>query len=338
MTKQKKTVLAFGEVMLRIALANYQTIEQTKEAKLNFTGTGLNVLSGVAHFGYHTQLLTQLPNNRVGTAAKSEMRKLGISDELIKEGGEHIGVYLLEQGFGNRASEVTYLDRRHSAFGQSQWQESEIIAAVSSTDIIHICGISLALTEQTKQAVFMLAMEGKRQGKKICFDFNFRPSIAGNQDLAALRADYEKVLHLSDIVIGGQRDLVELLQLDRDRQSNDFAVLSRYFVEKYQIEIFAGTTRVMNGHQRYLKGFVINRIEATETVEYPVYIFDRVGTGDAFASGVIASYIEGKTSQEMVDFATASAVLAHTTLGDSPVLSEYHINQFLENPTLDIIR
>lgn len=338
MAVKKKKILAFGEVMLRIAMANYQTLEQTKEAKLNFTGTGLNVLSGLAHFGYKTSLLTQLPANRLGVAAKGEIRRLGVSDELIKENGNHMGIYLLEQGFGNRASEVTYLDRLHSSFGQSSWSEAELQHAVEGMDMVHICGISLTLNEQTKKAALLLAKVAKQQGKEVCFDFNFRPSIAGDQEMRLLRKSYEMMLELSDIVIGGSRDLIELLGVREYCHTNDLGELCDYVIEHYNLSVFAGTSRVVKDNQRFIKGFLSDKQGFCQSQQFPVYIYDRVGTGDAFAAGIIASYLERKNNEEMIEFATASAVLAHTTLGDSPVLSVNHVTQFLENPYSDIIR
>lgn len=333
-----KKILAFGEVMLRIAMDNHQLLEQTKDARLNFTGTGLNVLSGVSHFGHETSLLTQLPANRLGEAAKAEIRKLGIADRLIKQDGNHMGIYILEQGFGNRPAEVTYLDRIHSSFGISQWTDLEIEEALSSHDLVHICGISLILTEQTRHVAFYLAEQAKKLGKLVCFDFNYRPSLNAHHDLAWVRKQYQQLLPYADIVIGAERDLVELLGIDQEIEGTDFDALCQAFIETYDISYFAGTFRTHRENQRYLKGFVYSKMGLSYSQEYPVYILDRVGTGDAYAAGIIVAALEGWTVTEMVEFATASSVLAHTTLGDSPIVTRKQVETFMSNQTIDIVR
>ena len=332
--EKKKRVLAFGEVMLRIAMDNYQMLEQTKDARLNFTGTGLNVLSGISHFGHDTVLLTQLPDNRLGEAAKAEIRKLGISDRYCKQAGNHLGIYILEQGFGNRPSEVTYLDRIHSSFGISQWSQAEMAAAVAEVDLVHICGISLVLTEETRQAAFTLAKLAKAQNKQVCFDFNYRPSLNTTNELAWVREQYEKILPFADIVIGGERDLRELLGLE----GADFQSLSANFIKEYQVAYFVGTNRSNRENQRYLTGFVVSRKGLYYSPEYPVYVFDRVGTGDAFAAGIITAVLEDWQEAAMVELATVSAVLSHTTLGDSPIVTRKQVELFIENQFIDIVR
>lgn len=334
----KKRVLAFGEVMLRIAMDNYQLLEQTKDARLNFTGTGLNVLSGISHFGHETGLLTQLPDNRLGEAAKAEIRKLGISDKLLKQAGNHMGIYILEQGFGNRPAEVTYLDRIHSSFGVSQWSEAELDQALADYDLVHICGISLILTEQTRQAAFRLAEQAKKLGKLVCFDFNYRPSLNTEHDSQWLREQYQRILPFADIVIGAKRDLTDLLELNREIDSEVFEDLSQHFIETYGIQYFVGTLRSHRDNQRYLTGLVYSRDGLAYSEEYPVYVFDRVGTGDAYAAGIIVGLLEGWPVSEMVEFATVSSVLAHTTLGDSPIVTRKQVELFIQNQTIDIIR
>ena len=334
----KKRVLAFGEVMLRIAMDNYQLLEQTKDARLNFTGTGLNVLSGVSHFGHKTSLLTQLPDNRLGEAAKAEMRKLGIADDLVKQAGHHMGIYILEQGFGNRPAEVTYLDRIHSSFGISRWSDLEIEDGLENHDLVHICGISLILTEETREAAFRIAEQAKTSGKLVCFDFNYRPSLNTEHDNQWLREQYQRILPFTDIVIGSKRDLIELLRLDQEVGSDNFEELCHFFTKTYQIDYFVGTERSRQDNQRYIRGLVYSQEQLVYSAEYPVYIFDRVGTGDAFAAGIIVAVLEGWPIAKMVEFATASSVLAHTTLGDSPMVTRKQVELFIENQTIDIMR
>ena len=68
-------IIAFGEVMMRLTPPHYKFIEQTDSVDLSFSGTGLNILSNLSRFGYDTSLVTSLPDNQVGRAASSYIRK-----------------------------------------------------------------------------------------------------------------------------------------------------------------------------------------------------------------------------------------------------------------------
>lgn len=86
-------IAAFGEVMLRFTPPEYLMLEQTEQLRMNFVGTGVNLLANLAHFQLETALITKLPANRLGEAGKAALRKLGISDQWVGEKGDHIGSF-----------------------------------------------------------------------------------------------------------------------------------------------------------------------------------------------------------------------------------------------------
>lgn len=88
-------IAAFGEVMLRFTPPEYLMLEQTEQLRMNFVGTGVNLLANLAHFQLETALITKLPANRLGEAGKAALRKLGISDQWVGEKGDHIGLSLI---------------------------------------------------------------------------------------------------------------------------------------------------------------------------------------------------------------------------------------------------
>ena len=59
-------ILAFGEVMLRYTVNDHKMLEQTDDMTVTTVGTGVNLLSSLAHFGYDTSILTVLPDNPIG--------------------------------------------------------------------------------------------------------------------------------------------------------------------------------------------------------------------------------------------------------------------------------
>ncbi|MBM6615286.1 sugar kinase [Desemzia sp. RIT804] len=327
-------ILAFGEVMMRLTPPEYKLIEQTTTVDLSFNGTGVNILSGLSHFGYQTSLLTQLPDNHVGKAAAGFVRKLGIDDSNIGYSGNHIGLYFLEMGYGNRPSEVTYLERLNSAFGVSTLADYDIEKIINEFDIIHICGITLSLGEGTREAATELAEKAHQSGKIVCFDFNFRPSLNKNHSHEWIKKQYERILPYCTVVFGGERDLKELLDFSGDTIEQ----LSQKFMEKYGVQYFSGSKRSKSNTGGHLSGFLHTSKGFSESPTYELKIFDRIGTGDAFAAGVITGIIEEWSATRTVNFAVCNAVLAHTTFGDSPLIEKDMVEKFMNNELNSVIR
>lgn len=334
-------IAAFGEIMMRLTPPEYLMLEQTKDLRLDFTGTGVNILSNLAHFGCQTSLLTNLPDNRLGEAAKASVRQLGIQDRWIGSSGDHIGSYFAEMGFGPRPTQVTYQNRRSSSFGVSNASSYEFDAFLEETDLVHICGISLSLTEETRDAAFTLAKKASNSGKKVCFDFNFRPSLNTDHGVAFMKEQYEKILPYCDLVFGSQRDLTDLLGMKLDESldsSKQFEELVQRFMLEYQITHFAGTVRHGKGDKHYLSGFLFDSENYVQAAPREIINLDRIGAGDAYAAGVLLGVIEEWSLLEIVEFATANGVLAHTIQGDIPLTTRKQVRHIMEQPTVDLIR
>lgn len=328
-------IVAFGEVMMRMMSPQYKTLTQVHTLEFLFTGTGMNVLSGLYQMGHEVYLVTRLPDHRVGKAASGEIRKLGIKDDYICYGGDHIGIYFLEQGIGNRASQITYLNRKDSSFCQSQISDYDL-TCLDGKDALHICGISLAISSHLRDVVFAFVLEAKKRGMKVIFDCNFRSSL-WSEDKSQVKEIYEKILYLSDIVFAGYKDATLLLQIEAPQNLSDDEKLKnvlQIMCDKYQIETLFGTIR----GEDQLRGYMVHCSNMIITPPMKLTIYDRVGGGDGFAAGAIHGYFSQMEPQQLIQYALTSGVLAHTTYGDSPILTQEDIQDYLDNGTGDIKR
>ena len=327
---------AFGEVMLRLSPPEYLLLDQTNELRMDYTGTGVNIMANLAQFGYETSLVTVLPENRLGQVAKSAIAKYGIKTDLLTFAHHHIGSYFAENGYGARPTQVTYQNRHHSSFGVSNQTAYDFEKVIASADLIQICGISLSLTDNTRDAAHTLARKAAASGKKVCFDFNFRPSLNTEPNkLAFMKEQYEAILPYCDIVFGSVRDLTDLLQLE---QTDTEEELILQFMETYQIDWFAGTKRFSEKTQKQQQGFLYSREEHVVSKKHELTILDRIGAGDAYAAGILTGYAESWHLKETVEFAAMNAVLAHTIHGDVPLTTKEQVFTILENPGIDLIR
>lgn len=331
---------AFGEVMLRLSPLEYKLLEQTHTLRMDYTGTGVNILANLAHFDLETTMLTSLPDNRLGNAAQASLRGYGIKTEYICKHHDHIGSYFAEVGYGSRPTYVTYQNRLESSFGVSGPDVYQIESFLDSVDIVHICGISLSLTNETCLSALKIAKRAYEKQKKVCFDFNFRPSLNKEEDkLTLLKQRYEEILPYCHIVFGSIRDLTDLLQLsERPESENEEFEIIQKFLNLYGVEWFSGTKRQAEKGQSMIRGelHVLNDVYRTQL--NPVTSLDRIGAGDAYAAGIILGYVEQWSIKDTSEFAITNSVLAHTISGDVPLTTREQVLQSLKEPKTDLIR
>lgn len=318
---------AYGEVMMRLTPPEYKLITQTDTVDLSYTGTGVNLLSGLAQFGHTATLLSALPNNQVGHAAAGALRRLQIETNAITFAHHHLGLYFLERGYHPRPSQVTYLNRLDSAFCRTTMSETTIKNWLQSLDAVHICGISLFLTTATRETALAIAEQAANANIPVFFDFNYRPSLNETTPSAIIKEAYEQILPYCSVVFGSKRDLTASLGLVGDD-------VIEQCIHRYELKAFCGTIKTAET----LQGFIRTVDTTILSVVSVVPTFDRIGTGDAFCAGVIDGFLEQKSLQETVDFATAAAVLAHTTFGDSSLLSRAFITRFMSANCPPVIR
>ncbi|WP_099300695.1 sugar kinase [Bacillus sp. Marseille-P3800] len=333
------TILSFGEVMMRLEPPDYRTLAQSDQLSYSFSGTGMNVLSGLSQFGHSTALLTVLPENNLGRAASSAIRSLGIQTNALAFKGDYLGMYILERGFGQRASEVTYSNRIESSFCQSNLADYATDCFDDATHI-HFCGISLAVSTHTREMTLTMAKRAKAAGLTISFDCNYRAKLwKGGYEEA--KPAYEDMLSLADIVFMNEQDARLILGLETQRLSRSEQVeeLLPQVAKLYSISFIAGTLRnSLTTHEQTIQGFLVDENQALFSNVQTLTILDRIGGGDGFVSGMLHGLFSKKDYQAMIEFATAAGVLAHTTYGDSPRSTRQQVERFLRSPLQDLER
>lgn len=336
-----KHIAAYGEIMMRLEVPDNLLLRQAENLKYSFTGTGVNVTGLLSQFGYDTSLISAVPENSIGTAAIGAIRRLGIHSDFIIKNNDNLGMYFLEQGFGNRPSNVTYTNRQQSSFNTTDISEYDIVQSMKGVDVLHICGISLAMNNLTQNNILTIVKVAKEQGIKIVFDCNFRPSLWGENGNQRAKPYYETILREADIVIMSEKDAINTLNLTTTKESKEEQLEELLLVvaEKFNIDIIAGTIRTIQGsNQNNIKGYLFKNGTMYYSEDFEVNILDRIGTGDAYTCGVIHGELSNMDPQEMVTFSTAACVLAHTISGDTPLFDTDDIIKIVNEEKNDIER
>ncbi|MGN8644757.1 sugar kinase [Gracilibacillus sp. HCP3S3_G5_1] len=336
-----KRIAAFGEVMMRLQVPGYELLTQANSLQYSFSGTGVNIAGSIKSLGYKSALITTIPDNPLGDAAISHIQKLGISTDYIIRSGKYLGMYFLENGLGARPSRVTYSNRLESSFNTANMSNYPFQHIAEEIDLLHLCGITLAMNENVRRQMVRLANVVKERGGTVLFDCNYRPSLWGNNGHTIAKPHYDTLLQIADIVIMNEKDAVFTLNYpsshqDREKQLEE---LLPKVAEDYQIAMIAGTHRTLHPDaSQSIKGFLYQYGNFHYAQQEKFHVLDRIGAGDAFAAGIIHGKLEGYPPEQTVQFATASCMLAHTISGDTPLSTKQEILQAVNSEISDVIR
>lgn len=341
MADPAKKIAAFGEVMMRLQVPGYELLAQADTLKYSFSGTGVNVVSALARLGHAGYLITTLPTNPLGDAAAAHLRKLGIAQDFVRRDGKYIGLYFLENGFGVRPGRVTYMNRLESSFNTAPAGAYDWEGIAEGLDAVAFCGIALAMNDTVRGHMAELARAVKRKGGRIVFDCNYRPSLWGEDGYTKAKPHYIEMLGLADLVLMNEKDAIHILGMRTEQtvRRDQLTGLIPVVADTYGLSAVAGTHRSVVGDGKHtLQGFLYkNRaFSFSKTLTFAVY--DRIGAGDAFTSGIVHGELTGMTSEWTVEFAAAAAMLAHTVQGDTPMSSEAEIVRAMTEAARDVER
>jgi len=327
--------------MMRLQVPGYELLSQANTLSYSFSGTGVNVASALARYGHTGYLISTLPSNAVGDAAVSYLRKLGITHSFINRGGDYVGMYFLENGFGARSSRVTYSNRLESSFNTASEGTYNFKEIAKQLDVVHFCGITLAMNDSVRNHMKSFAKAVKENGGTIVFDCNYRPSLWGADGYEKAKPHYEEMLHLADIVMMNEKDAMFVLSMktDKEDRTEQLMDLIPTVAKKYNISVVAGTHRSINDNNTHsLRAYIFKNQEFTFSKTLTFSVYDRIGAGDAYTSGIIYGELEGFSPEKTVLFAATAGMLAHTTVGDTPMSSKDDVMRAMTEAVNDVER
>lgn len=330
----KNKILAFGEIMLRLTPPDYTTISQAINFLANYGGCEANVLVSLSHLGHKTEFLTKLPDNQLGDSAIRHLNSHGVNTDHVVRGSSNIGMYFVETGFGGRPSKVLY-NRKHSSVTRISTKEIDFDDLFKDVKWFHLSGITLALGDKVRKVAYKCLEHCKKNGITVSFDFNFRSKLWDSIEEA--RPYFKQVVPYVNVIFANQFDLGEILEIELDDNVNDLTekrlALSKKLISQSNVEYVFGTDRVVHtATDNSLSSYCICK-DGSYKQEDPIRfsIYDRIGGGDAFASGVIHGLLKDFNNPEYaLKFGLATSVLEHTLYGDVSTLSESEVEEFIE--------
>jgi len=316
-------VLTFGEIMLRLKAPGQERFFQTPSLEATFGGGEANVAVSLANYGMDAAYLTILPDNAIGDACASELRRFGVDTRRIQRGKGRMGIYFLEAGANQLPSKVVY-DREFSAIALAKPGDIDWEKAFEGVEWFHNTGITPAISESAMALSLESVNEAKKRGITVSCDLNYRKNLwkYGKKAAEVMR----ELANYVDVAIANEEDVQKALEITTDvvvesgvLDREKYKALSQMVLDAYpNMKMIAITLREShsadwNSWAACLndgKNFYISK-------KYEIRnIVDRVGGGDSFAGGLIYGLNCYEDKQTALEFAVAASCLKHSILGD----------------------
>ncbi len=342
-------MISLGEIMLRLDPGDSR-IRTTRSFRVWEGGGEYNVARGLRKcFGLRTAAVTALADNEVGRLIEDFMLQGGIDTSLIKwvkyDGiGRTVrnGLNFTERGFGIRGA-LGVSDRGNTA--ASQLKEGDIdwdhIFGTLGVRWLHTGGIFAALSDTTARVVIEAVKAAKKYGTIVSYDLNYRPSlwndIGGKTKAQEVNKEIAKYI---DVMIGNEEDFTACLGLEIEGNDENLKKLNIDGYKKMMAkaaELYPNF-KVAASTLRTVKTATVNDWSAICWADGRVFngldlkgleIYDRVGGGDSFASGLIYGLMETGDPQTAVNYGVAHGALAMTTPGDTSMATKAEVERII---------
>ncbi len=324
-------IVALGEIMLRLSPANNYILEESNSFEAYYGGTESNTLVTLSSLGNKTTYITKIPDDSLGKGVINHLRKHNVGLEGVVLGGDQLGLYFMEQGFGGRPSKVLY-HRKGSSINTLTIEELDLDKIFNESSWFHLTGITLGISENAKKIAFKLCEEAKKRNITISFDFNYRSKL---WTIEEAKSAYQEIMPYIDVCFGNIFDINNFLDIN-----GDDAIIQ--FLRKYQVKYLINTKReIINNNTHKIAAYSYQydeQLKVTNTNNYTFEILDRIGAGDCFDAGIIHLLNQDINNiEEALNFGIKCDILKHFVKGD--VLSVFEKEVLNFNPSCqDVIR
>ncbi len=333
---QNKKIVTFGEVMMRLSPPGHAKFSQTTNLQLEYGGGEANVSISLAYFGMRAVHATRFPDNMIGRAATQFLRRHWLDTSAVKygRGDDMIGKYFVEKGAVHRPSRVVY-ERDNSSFSKIDASIFDWDEILDDADWFHWTGITPAISKGAAEACKKAIQVAKKKGLTVSADINYRKNLwnYGESPVEIM----PELIAGSDIVMGGYNDIKEIFDVKISGTKEErFSQAAQALIKLYPgvKKVFDKERKMISASHNTIQGMMWSddKFHKSPTLDI-THIIDRIGTGDAYAAGVIYGLLHYKRDQDALKFANAACALKHTVEGDVNMVSVEDVEFLMKGNT-----
>lgn len=328
------TIATLGELILRLKPPGKLRLRQATAFDVCHGGAEVNVASSLSQFGVESRLISALPPTELGEQALMSLRATGVDVKHIARVSGRMGIYFLEDGADIRSGCVIY-DRQDTAFSALKAEQVDWDAAFEGVSWFHVSGITPAISASARDLCEAALRQAKARNIHISLDLNHRERLwQYGQDATEVMPG---LTTYANTLIAGRGDCLACLGFspDGDGSTHDwYEELSADVMKRFpNLSAVAVTIRNSSSadchkwaaHLRTPEGSLFSK-------QYHLHnVVDRVGTGDAFAAGLIYGLVSEMENEEALQFGAAANALKHTIIGDTNMVTVEEVKALVES-------
>jgi len=323
---------------VRITPINRQPVHVAHTYEMQATSAESNVLGVSASLGLPTKVLTAfVKGSPIAAFIKDELSRRHIAYEgpEVDQGGPwgyRHQFNIADAGFGMRGPRV-HNDRAGEVGRTLNVKDFDLprLFEKEGVKILHLSGLIAALSPEAGEFCLKLAEAAKAAGTRIGFDLNHRASFWKGRE-QELRALFTKIASMTDILIGNEEDYQLALGVkgpesggkDIGAKIESFKGMIGAAREAFpNATVFATTLRQVVNANEHLWGAILWDGGQWHVVEpRPIPVYDRIGGGDGFVSGMMYAMLKGYPGEKWAQFGWASGALVATLETDFAVAAD----------------
>ena len=332
-------ITGFGDFLIHLSPMANERFMQAETMRMSFTGAEANTCAALSLWGENVSFVTRLPEHPLAQKGVMALKSFGINTQHIAWGGKRMGLYFLENGASVRPSQVIY-DRMDSGFTESSIKDFDIEAILSQTDTLYLTGITPALSEGLMDTSLTLCQEAHKHGIDITYDINFRPTLLSAKEAGI---NLKKLAPYITTLIGNEEHIKMLLDItsefgenDREKRLLDIINQAREILSIPQIAVTV--RRTLSASDSIIYAAFFDGKHFAVSPEYRLHVVDRVGSGDAFSSGLLYAKAKDFSVSDTVCFAAAACAMKHTITNDINFATVDEITKLMNFGTSDVRR
>lgn len=309
---RRSRVVTLGETMGLLSNTQPGPLAHASTMQLGIGGSESNVAIGLSRLGVDAIWFGRVGDDSVGRLVAREIRAEGVDARITIDDGAATGLMIKERRTAT-SQNVTYY--RAGSAGSRLSADDLDESAIASADVLHVTGITPALSGSAAQAVRRAADVARAAGVLVSFDVNYRRALWSADDAAAFCREFAAGC---DVLFAGEDEAAMLLgpaatasfatDAAADPASDAAAALARGLAELGPRQAVvkcgaAGAVAMVDG-------------QLLQQRAVPIVAHDTVGAGDAFVAGYLAELAAGNDARTRMQTAATVGAFVCLAAGD----------------------
>ncbi len=288
-------IVAIGEPMLEFNAEEEGNLSEARRFIVGWGGDTSNFCIAASRAGARSGYLTRLGDDEFGESFLDLWQREGIdTSRIVKDPDAFTAAYFISRK--GRQHHFTYFRRDSAASRMTPGSLPQDY--VRGARLLHVSGISQAISLSACDTVFAAMALAKAAGRLVSYDPNFRPKL---WPLDRARAVVHETCRRADLVFPSLDDARQLTGL---AGAEEIAAFYRGLGPKVVV-IKLGA-----------EGALLATADGLATFPpYKVDSIDMSGAGDTFDGAFAAAYLAGRPVEVCMRFANAAAAITTTGLG-----------------------